>query len=130
MIDLVLAERSNYELVEIEDLGDGPRWREMIVDRFGPLCAFATANQYVRSLLEEDYEVIHPVTLIPQERRVPVDGTMVRVAMARGENWAPLVPPVIVSFLRERGLVERFRREFGLETLALAVSTPGAGPTV
>ena len=36
-----------------------------------------------------------------------------------GEEWKNLVPPAVAAYLQDRGLVERFRREFGLATLAL-----------
>lgn len=107
------------DLVEVPDLGNGPRWREMVLSMFGPLDLFVTANDYVRSLLEDDYAIAHPTAIIPPERHVPVDGTMVRRAMARGEEWRAMVPPVIAAYLDGRGLVARFRREFGLATLAL-----------
>jgi len=38
--------------------------------------------------------------------------------MARGEDWARLVPPEVARALRAQGLVRRFREEFGLEVLA------------
>jgi hypothetical protein len=47
---------------------------------------------------------------------------MVRRRMARGEDWRSLVPPRIARYLDERALVDRFRREFGLATLALDIS--------
>ena len=40
--------------------------------------------------------------------------------MARGEAWQELVPPEVAAFIENNGLDERFRREFGLETLAAA----------
>jgi nicotinamide-nucleotide adenylyltransferase len=119
MIELVLAGRPGLEIVDVPDLGHGPRWRAMVTGMLGPLDAFVTANAYVKSLLEGDYRVLHPLELLPVERRVKASGTMVRRAIARGEPWQPLVPPAVARFLEERGLVERFRREFGLATLAL-----------
>ena len=119
MLRLVLGPRRGYDLIEVPDLGHGPRWRAMVLDLFGPLDLFVTENAYVRSLLERDYRVIHPVSLVPPERRVAVSGTMVRRAMARGEPWRHLVPEAVAAFLDERGLVEHFRCEFGLATLAL-----------
>lgn len=124
MIRLVLGDRDNYEIVEVPDLGHGPRWRAMVIEMLGPLDLFVTANAYVRSLLEHDYRVVHPVTLIRPERRVAVDGKMVRRRMARGEEWTELVPPVVARYLDERRLVDRFREEFGLATLALDAPTP------
>jgi nicotinic acid mononucleotide adenylyltransferase len=59
------------------------------------------------------------VELLPRDRWVAVDGTTVRRAMARGEAWRELVPPAVAELIERRGLDDRFRREFGLATLAL-----------
>lgn len=113
MLSLVLAGHPHVTVVEVPDLGHGPRWRAMVVDLFGPLDMFVTANRYVRDLLSEDYRVVHPVHLVPPDERVAVDGTTVRRAMLAGEDWRALVPPVVADYLASRGLVDRFRREFG-----------------
>jgi nicotinamide-nucleotide adenylyltransferase len=126
MIRLVLGAADRVSLVPVPDLGHGPRWSAMVRELFGPLDLFVTANAYVRELLEETYRVVHPVELLPPERRVRVDGAMVRRAMARGEDWRALVPPPVAAYLEREGLVERFRREFGLATLALEAPP---GPT-
>ncbi len=127
MIDLVLRPRfSNYELVRVRDLDDGPRWRELVLATFGPLDLFVTANDYVRSLLAKDYRIVHPASLVPRAKHVPIDATMVRDAMAREEPWEHLVPPEVARFLEEKGLVARFRREFGASFTAPSV---GAGGT-
>ncbi len=115
MIALVLPRASNYRLLEVPDLGHGPRWRAMVSAMLGPLDLFVTANDYVKGLLEQDYQVAHPVTLVPPHRRVAVDATMVRRAMARGEDWKELVPAVVAGYLESHGLVERLVREFGDE---------------
>jgi nicotinamide-nucleotide adenylyltransferase len=119
MIRLVLAGRENYTLVPVPDLDDGPRWREMILDLFGLLDLFVTDNPYVASLLTDDYTITRPVTLVPNHEKVPIDGTMVRREMARGDGWRPLVPPEVAEYISLNQLDERFRREFGLGTLAL-----------
>ncbi|MCA8924443.1 MAG: hypothetical protein KDD82_21715 [Planctomycetes bacterium] len=111
-----------WEVLRVDDLGHGPRWRAMVAELFGPLELFVSANPYVRELMGSVYPLAHPLELIPAEDRVPVDGTGVRRALARGEAWERLVPPETAQFLAERGLPERFRREFGLETLALEAS--------
>ncbi len=118
MIRLVLDRRRNFTVVEVPDLDDGPRWREMVLQMFGPLDAFVTDNPYVGSLLECDYRVIRPISLVPPGERCPIDGTMVRRAMARGDGWRGLVPPPVARLIRDGGLDYRFRKEFGLETLA------------
>lgn len=119
MIRLVLEDRDNYTLIPVDDLDDGPRWRLMILDIFEPLDAFVTANPYVANLMSGDYDVLHPIALVPDEARVRVDGTMVRRAMARGDDWRALVPDEVASYIRMHQLDDRFRREFGLETLAM-----------
>lgn len=124
MIRAVLGEHGNVEVVEVPDLGHGPRWRAMVAERFGSLDAFVTANSYVAELMREVYPVIHPVSLIPHERRVALSGTMVRKAMARGEGWREMVPAAVAEILDRQGLVARFRREHGLATLALDAPEP------
>jgi nicotinamide-nucleotide adenylyltransferase len=119
MLNLVLASYDNYTLISVPDLDDGPRWRLMILDLFGPLDAYVTANPYVAHLLIEDYALIKPVALVAEAHRIAVDGTMVRREMVRGGPWQDLTPPEITHYILERKLDERFRREFGLETLAL-----------
>jgi nicotinamide-nucleotide adenylyltransferase len=123
MIRLVLASRENYTLIPVPDLDDGPRWRLMIVDLFGPLARFVTANPYVASLLAADYRLVKPVELVPPEERIAINGTMVRREIARGDGWRDLVPPQVAEYITSRGLDERFRREFGLQTLALDAAT-------
>jgi nicotinamide-nucleotide adenylyltransferase len=119
MIRLVLSGRDNSRLLPIPDLDDGPRWRAMVVEMLGPLDLFVTANPYVWSLLAAEYPLARPVDLIPVEARVAVDGTMVRRAMARGDAWRALVPGEVAAYITAGQLDERFRREFGLETLAM-----------
>ncbi|MCC7118169.1 MAG: hypothetical protein IT310_06555 [Anaerolineales bacterium] len=119
MIQLVLAEFSNYQIIPVPDLDDGPRWRVMVKELFGELDVFATANPYVASLLREDYRVIPPVELVPLRERVPAEGSDVRRMMARGGEWESLVPQVIAEYIKSNRLDQRFRDEFGLETLAM-----------
>jgi len=118
MLHLVLAGYDNYELIPLPDLHDGPRWREMVAEKFGPLEKFFTANPYVASLMGEVYDVAHPVQLVPEELRVPVTGTMVRLAIARGEDWQAMLPESVADYLSQNQLDQRFRREYGLEMLA------------
>jgi nicotinamide-nucleotide adenylyltransferase len=119
MIGLALAGRENYTLVPVDDLDDGPRWRAMVHARFGPLDVFVSDNPYVAKLMSEVYRVVRPVTLVPPEARLPLDGTQVRRVMAQGGDWRPLVPPAVADYIGRHALDARFRREFGLATLAL-----------
>ncbi len=119
MLRLALYARDNYALIPVPDLDDGPRWRVMVLDLFGELDLFVTDNPYVANLLRNDYRIIRPVELIPSEEQVRVDGAMVRAMMARGESWQAWVEERCVLYIQHKKLDQRFRREFGLETLAL-----------
>lgn len=119
MLSLALAGFDNYRLLEVPDVDDGPRWRGMVVELFGELDVFVTDNPYVANLLDGVYRVIRPVELLPADERVPISGTLVRIAMARGEHWQDMVSQEIAGYLVAGGLDDRFRREFGLRTLAL-----------
>lgn len=119
MIRLVLSDYANYTLIPVPDLDDGPRWQSVVMDLFGSLDLFVTDNPYVASLMIEDYRVIRPVELVPEDEKIPLDGTMVRRAMARGDNWQALVPPEVADYIAANRLDDRFRHEFGLKTLAL-----------
>jgi nicotinamide-nucleotide adenylyltransferase len=119
MIGLVLVGRQNYALIPVPDLDDGPRWRIMVADLFGSLDLFVTDNPYVASLLDQDYRIVRPVTLVPEDEKIAIDGSLVRREMARGSGWQDLVPQEVADYITARQLDERFRREFGLKTLAL-----------
>jgi len=112
-IGLVLGEAEHVQVLEVPDLGDGPRWAEMVRELFGPLDLFVTANVWVRDLVAAFWPVVHPIHFVPPDERAPISGTLARVAMARGDDWARLVPPEVARQLRAGGLVERLRREFG-----------------
>ena len=119
MLRLVLEGETNFEIIPVPDLDDGPRWRVMVKDLFGELDLFVTDNPYVTNLIKDTYRLAQPVELIPPEARVRVDGSMVRARMARGERWQDWVSARCVEYIESRGLDERFRREFGLQTLAM-----------
>jgi nicotinamide mononucleotide adenylyltransferase len=120
MLHLALAGRPNVTLLPIPDLDDGPRWRAMVAEMLGALDLFVTDNPYVASLLKDTYPLERPIAFVPLNERIPVSGSLVRQKMARGEDWQVLVPPEIAAYITENKLDERFRREFGLETLAQA----------
>jgi nicotinamide-nucleotide adenylyltransferase len=118
MIDAALDRRAGYAIVPFDDLGDGPRWAEAVAAALGPLDYYVTANGYVRSLLMHRYTVVHPVALLDPARRVRVDGTAVRRALACGGDWRALVPPSVAALLDAEGWAARFEREFGEATRA------------
>lgn len=122
MLAIALAGRENVSVIPVPDLDDGPRWRLMVRDMLGEtLDLFVTDNPYVTNLLAEFYRIERPVAFVPPNERIRVNGTMVREAIARGEDWQSLVPPEIAEYISSRKLDERIRREFGLQILADAV---------
>lgn len=108
-----------FEIIPVPDLDDGPRWRLMVKDLFGELDLFVTDNPYVTNLMKDIYPLARPVDLVPPAEHVRVDGSMVRARMARVEQWQDWVPARCVEYIESRRLDERFRREFGLQTLAI-----------
>jgi nicotinamide-nucleotide adenylyltransferase len=120
MLHLAIEDHSNLMIIPVPDLDDGPRWRQMVCELFGDLDLFLTDNPYVWSLMTEIYPLARPVSIVPPEQHVEISGTMVRSAMAAGDGWQELVPEKVAAYLRSNKLDERFRREFGLQTLALA----------
>jgi len=119
MLTRVLEGRENYSLIPVPDLNDGPRWREMVRHRFGSLDMLFTDNPYVAQLMKDVYPVNRPVEIVPKEQRVAISGSMVRLAMAKDTQWEHYLPPVVADYLNDHHLVERFRREYGLQTLAI-----------
>ena len=120
MLRLTLTGRDNFTLMPVPDLDDGPRWRLFVLDLFGELDLFVTDNPYVTNLLRADYRLIRPVELLPSEEHVRINGNMVRAMMARGDGWQTWVEERCVHYIQKNKLDERFRNEFGLETLAMA----------
>ncbi|MBL8062525.1 MAG: hypothetical protein JNK32_05870 [Anaerolineales bacterium] len=123
MLRLALPDFTNYEIIPVPDLDDGPRWRAMVKEMFGSLDAFVTDNPYVANLMKDDYRLMRPVDWLDPSEHLRIDGTTVRVLMANGEGWQDWVPPRVAQFIEENKLDERFRREFGLETLAMQIRT-------
>ena len=122
MLAIALSGRENVRVIPVPDLDDGPRWRVMVREMLGTnLDLFVTDNPYVASLLKEFYRIERPVAFVPPNERIRVNGTMVREAIARGEDWQALVPPEIADYISSRKLDDRIRREFGLQILADAV---------
>ena len=117
MVRLVLKDFSNYSFIEVPDFWDGPKWRGYMLKSFGKLSHFVVANEYVVNLLQNDYNIIHPSLLVPKEKMINVNATMVRIAMAKGEHWEHLVPKEVVDYIKQNQLDKRFRKEFGKETL-------------
>ena len=119
MLRLFLGGWDNFLLVPVPDLDDGPRWRLMVKELFGDQEVFVTANPYVANLMGEDYYLVHPVEFVSEVDKVAINGSLVRRMMAQSGDWENLVPGNIAGYIIDHGLDERFRREFGLQTLAL-----------
>lgn len=121
MLTIALADQKNVSVIPVPDLDDGPRWRVMVREMLGELDLFVTDNPYVANLLKEFYRIERPVAFVLPNERIRVNGTMVREAIARGEDWQSLVPPEIAAYITSHKLDERLRKEFGLQILADAV---------
>lgn len=115
----------NYTFLHLTDFGhlpeyrDGQKWRLHIKEKFGNLEALFSGNAYVHELLKDDYNILPAYNLLPEEKRLPIKGSMVRFEIAKGaDTWKALVPTAVAKYLEEKKLIERFQKEFGLQTLA------------
>lgn len=125
MIDSLLSPKfSNYNILHIPDFGhipeyaDGKKWKEYVVEHFGSLDKFVSGNDYVRSLLKDSYDLIYPHEVVPKDKWIKLRATEVRLRIARSDNWEALVPESVEAYIKNKGLDERFCKEFGLQTLA------------
>jgi len=115
---------SNYQIVHIPDFAhmpqyrDGQKWRGYVLETFGKLNYFISSNDYVANLLKNDYKIIHPSEIIPAEKQIPLRATEVRYEIAKFGNWKELVPKAVALYLEKNFLIDRFRKEFGIETIA------------
>ena len=115
---------SNFEIsyvpdfAQVPEFSDGKEWKKYIVDKFGKLDYFISGNDFVRELLADSYPLLQPYEIIPEERKVRLKSTEVRIEMARFGDWESLVPKPVEEYLKQNGIVERFRSEFGIKTLA------------
>jgi len=128
MIDAFLSDRfNNYEIIQIPDFAhipgneDGQKWRKYVLGTFKELDYFVSGNDFVRRLLQDDYEIIHPGNIVPKEKHVFLRGTRVRYEMAKCGKWEKFVPKKVSQYIKAKQLDERFRREFGLQSIASAV---------
>jgi nicotinamide-nucleotide adenylyltransferase len=124
MIKAALINYSNYDFIKIPDFAhipefkDGQKWKEFVKEKFGNLDYFVSGNDFVRELLKDEYELLYPHDLIDEEKKLRLCSTDVRIEMARYGDWKSLVPKPVADYLENNGIVDRFRREFGLLTLA------------
>ena len=126
MIDQFLKPKyDHYEFILVPDFGqiaeysDGQMWRKYVVDHYKTLDNFVSGNDYVTELLKDDYHIIKSYEMIPTEFQIPIKASMIRMAMARGLNYEEMLPDAVAEYIRDNKLAARFRREFGLEQLAV-----------
>ncbi|MBU0666834.1 MAG: adenylyltransferase/cytidyltransferase family protein [Nanoarchaeota archaeon] len=132
MIDAYLSQRhNNYsfkfvpDFAHLPEFSDGQKWREFVVKEFGVLDYFVSGNNYVKNLLENDYKIIHPASLIPREKWIKLRATEVRYEMALKHDWQRLVPVEVSDYIIKNSFDERFRDEFGKETIEVLANDDG-----
>ena len=79
---------------------------------------FISSNQFVIRLLSDQYKIINPSEIVPEDKKIFLKASRVRYEMATYGKWKELVPKKVADYLEKNFLVERFRAEFGLETIA------------
>jgi nicotinamide-nucleotide adenylyltransferase len=117
-----------YTIKYIPDFGhipafaDGKQWAQTVHDSFGTIDKFVCGDLYAMRLMKEYYAVADPAEFLSIDKRVKLNATMVRVEMAKGDSWKELVPSEVAEYIIKNGLDTRFRKEFGLQTLAEALA--------
>ncbi len=117
MLRAALSRYQNFSIVYIPDFQNEDKWVKYVLSQFGELDSFVSGNKYVNQLLMPYYKIMHPFEIVPAERRVAINATKIRIEMAKGGEWRELVPLQVQEYLDNTGLVERFRREYGEQTL-------------
>jgi nicotinamide mononucleotide adenylyltransferase len=119
MLHLSLAPLDNYTLLPVDDFPNDEDWCDLIIEQFGMVTDFFSANPFVRSLLTPAFAVHHPAALLSPHEKIRVSGTQVRRLMARGQAIDGLLAPPVNEYIAAHRLDSRFRQQFGLHTLAL-----------
>jgi nicotinamide mononucleotide adenylyltransferase len=118
MVDLVLQNFSNYSFIELPDLHNGPKWTKLALETYNDLDYFVTGNDYVKSLLENHYAIVHPTKFLPKIDHNKITATLVRYKIAICDGWNELVPDEVSRYIETNKLDQRLRQEFGLQTIA------------
>ncbi|MEK6967175.1 MAG: hypothetical protein AABX51_00935 [Nanoarchaeota archaeon] len=117
MIELFLKGK-NYSAAFLPDFGNEPKWASEAKEVLGTVDGLITNNDYVSGLLEPHYKII-PSKQFSPDRSHYFSGSDVRLKMVRGENWKSFVPDAVADYLEGRGILARFIREFGEQTITL-----------
>ncbi|MBR9703832.1 adenylyltransferase/cytidyltransferase family protein [Candidatus Pacearchaeota archaeon] len=108
---------SNYDIIHIPDFYEGKKWGENIRLVFGDLDNFVTGNDYVKEIISQYYNVVDSFEIVGGERKNRISSSQVRYEIARNGDWKKLVPKIVADYIETNGIVNRFRKEFGIQTM-------------
>jgi len=119
MIEAYLAQRfNNYTFHYIPDFGNEKLWRAEVVKQMGTLDFFVTGNPYVAKILKDSYTIEDSVKFVGKENHLQISGTIVRGRMALPDGaYKSLIPKEVAKWLDENDRLEKFREEWGEQTL-------------
>ncbi len=105
-----------------KEFEDGIYWAEYLDTQFksfGGVETIVTGDEKTELLMSPKYKIIHPNELIPQNERVNINSSMVKVAIARDDDdgFRNMVPGYVYRFMKANSIYERIRRDFGDEIL-------------
>jgi len=106
MMELALEEEGvrNYELYDLEDVHNLPKWADLINERFQPVDLVYTRNQKVSEILKQ-----RGIETKQQPQFGTVSGTEIRERIAAKDDWENLLPQSISAYLRKLDVEERFQ---------------------
>jgi nicotinamide-nucleotide adenylyltransferase len=96
-----------FYVIPIEDIQRNALWVAHVRSMAPPFDRIYTSNPLVMRLFEEEGAEVHSPSMYERQTH---SGTAIRERMLRGDGWEHLVPPAVVSVIREIGGVERLRQ--------------------
>ena len=96
-----------FYVIPIEDIQRNALWVAHVRSMAPPFDRVYTSNPLVMRLFEEVGAEVHSPAMYERQTH---SGTAIRERMLRGDGWEHLVPPAVVSVIREIDGVERLRQ--------------------
>ncbi len=96
-----------YYVIPIEDVQRNALWAAHVKSMTPPFDTCYSSNPLVVRLFREAGVAVHSPAMYERDRH---SGTEIRRRMLAGEQWEDLVPPAVVSVIREIDGVERLHQ--------------------
>lgn len=96
-----------YEVYEIPDIHDPPKWVDHVERLLPPFSIVLTNNEFTAELFKKKGYTITEPGLLDRDR---YRGKEIRIRMIKNQPWEHLVPSDVVSYLNEIDAVDRLHQ--------------------